>query len=288
MVSPVWAWLALFFVAPFAVVVGISLSRPRLGIPPYAPLIDRGAEGGVTFLGGLHNYALVFSDPYYVDAFLGSLRIASVSTAFCLLLGFPMAYAIARARRSWRGPLLLLVMLPFWTSFLIRIYAWIGLLNSNGLVNTALRGLGLIETPLPLLYSDFAVYVGIVYAYLPFMVLPIFAVLDRIDPDVHDAARDLGAGGPATFAFVTVPLALPGIVAGCLLVFAPALGEFVIPELLGGSDFLMIGRVLWTESFQNRDWPLAAAIAVVLLVVVVAPLLVVQHLERRGAAGGPR
>lgn len=275
---PPYLWLAVFFALPIAVVLAISLSKPVSGIPPYAPILD---WQGPSFTGDLANYALLVEDSYYVDAFLGSLRIAALSTLICLGLGYPMALAIVRARPSHRPVLLLLLMVPFWTSFLIRTYAWISLLNSNGLINQALLGLGLIEQPLALLYTDFAVFIGIVYAYLPFMVLPIYAVLERQDPALLEAAEDLGATPLVAFLRVTLPLSLPGVFAGCLLVLVPALGEFVIPELLGGSDFLMIGRLLWTETFQNRDWPLAAAITIALLVVVVGPLMAIQALSGR-------
>ena len=278
---PPYLWLALFFAAPILVVLAISLSDPVTGIPPYAPLLD---WPGPSFTGDLDNYRLLAEDSYYLDAFLGSLRIAGLSALICLVLGYPMALAIARAPAARRPALLLLLMVPFWTSFLIRTYAWISLLNSNGLINQALLGIGLIDTPLTLLYTDAAVFIGIVYAYLPFMVLPIYAVLERQDPALLEAAEDLGARPLTAFLSITLPLSLPGVFAGCLLVLVPALGEFVIPELLGGSDFLMIGRLLWTETFQNRDWPLAAAITIALLVVVVGPLLAVQRLSGRQGA----
>ncbi|MBM3511131.1 MAG: ABC transporter permease subunit [Alphaproteobacteria bacterium] len=275
-VGPPYLWLLAFFVAPFAIVIAISLTDPAVRAPPYTPLLA--ADGA--FQGDLDNYATVLGDSYYAAALLDSLRIAAVATFFCLLLGYPMAYAIARAAPAAKLALLLAVMLPFWTSFLIRVYAWIGLLNSNGHINEWLIALGVIEEPLALLYTDFAVYIGIVYAYLPFMVLPIFAVLERLDRALLDAAADLGARPWQAFVRVTLPLSFPGIAAGSLLVFIPAIGEFVIPELLGGSDFVMVGRVLWTEAFSNRDWPMAAAVAVALLVLVVAP---VAWLDRKVA-----
>lgn len=277
-VGPPYLWLAAFFALPILVVFGISLSRPVVGIPPYAPVLDWSGGGFPHFAGGLHNYVLLLTDSYYLDGFLGSLRIAGVSTLACLLLGYPMALAIARAAPGRRTTLLVLLMVPFWTSFLIRIYAWVSILNSNGLINTLLLRLGLIDTPLALLYSDFAVYLGIVYAYLPFMVLPIYAVLERQDPALREAAADLGAPPLRAFLSVTLPLSLPGVFAGCLLVLVPAIGEFVVPELLGGSDFLMIGRLLWSETFQNRDWPMAAALTIALLLVVVVPVMAVQRL----------
>lgn len=285
-IGPPYLWLAAFFALPIVVVLGISLSRPVVGIPPYAPILDW-AEGILPrFEGGLHNYVLLLGDPYYLDGFLSSLRIAALSTVICLLLGYPMALAIARADPGRRTILLLLLMVPFWTSFLIRIYAWVSILNTNGLLNTLLMKLGLIDTPLVLLYSDFAVYLGIVYAYLPFMVLPIYAVLERQDPMLLDASADLGATPLRSFLSVTLPLSLPGVFAGCLLVLVPAIGEFVVPELLGGSDFLMIGRLLWNETFQSRDWPMAAAITIALLLVVVVPVMVVQRLAEARERGG--
>jgi putrescine transport system permease protein len=275
-VAPPYLWLLAFFVAPIAIAMAISLTDPAVQAPPYTPLFA--ADG--TFRGDLDNYATVLGDSYYAAALVDSLRIAAVATFFCLLLGYPMAYAIARAAPAAKLVLLLAVMLPFWTSFLIRVYAWIGLLNSNGHINAWLTAAGVIEEPLALLYTDVAVYLGIVYAYLPFMVLPIYAVLERLDRSLLDAAADLGAKPWQAFVRVTLPLSLPGIAAGCLLVFIPAIGEFVIPELLGGSDFVMLGRVVWTEAFSNRHWPMAAAVAVALLVLVVAP---VAWLDRKVA-----
>lgn len=264
----VWLWLGLFLLLPFAVVLKISFGTPQLAVPPYGPPLT------------LDNYALIFQDSLYLKAYLGSLRIAFVSTLLALLLGYPMAYAIARAPVRWRHALLLLVILPFWTSFLVRIYAWIGLLRPTGFINTALEALGLIAEPLRLLNTDGAVYLGIVYAYLPFMVLPLYARLEKLDPALLEAAADLGARPWRTFLGVTLPLSLPGIVAGCLLVFIPAVGEFVIPELLGGPDTLMIGKVLWGEFFTNRDWPVSASVAVILLALLIVPVLWFQAVER--------
>jgi putrescine transport system permease protein len=271
---PPYAWMMVFFALPIAVVGAISLSDAVVGIPPYTPLVD---WEGPTFLGDLENYGFLLTDTYYLDGFIGSIRIAAIATLICLAIGYPMALAIARARPSRRLPLLLLLMLPFWTSFLIRTYAWITLLNSNGIINNALLGAGIVETPIPMLYTDFSVYIGIVYAYLPFMVLPIYAIIERQDLSLLEAAADLGARPLRSFLTITLPLSLPGIAAGSLLVFVPALGEFVIPELLGGSDFLMIGRLLWTETFQNRDWPLAATITIVLLAMVIVTVAAVQR-----------
>jgi len=276
--APPFLWLVFFFGLPILVVFGISLADPVTGIPPYMAIVDWTSGGLPRFIGDFEKYATLFTDPYYLDGLFGAVRIAATSTAICLAIGYPMAWAIARARPGVRLALLLLVMVPFWTSFLIRIYAWMTILNSNGLANQLLLASGLIDRPVVLLYTDFAVYVGIVYAYLPFMVLPVYAVLDRIDRSLLEAAADLGARPARAFVSITLPLSLSGVVAGCLLVFVPALGEYVVPELLGGSDFLMIGRLLWTESFQNRDWPMAAAIAIALLLVVVVPVMLIQRL----------
>jgi putrescine transport system permease protein len=244
------------------------------GQPPFAsPLVVQNLNAD--------NYGLLLGDDLYAAALGIALRIAGTSTVFCLLIGYPMAYAIARAAPSSRNALLLLVMLPFWTSFLIRVYSWMILLRPTGLINAGLQALGVIDEPLPLINNEFAVHLGIVYSYLPFMVLPLYAALERMDMSLLEAAADLGCRPWRAFAAVTLPLSLPGIVAGCLLVFIPAVGEFVIPDLLGGPESPMIGRVLWTEFFNNRDWPAASAVAVALLVVLVVPILIFQALERR-------
>jgi putrescine transport system permease protein len=281
-----FAWLILFALLPSLIVFTISLVEPRLGAPPFTRLFSY--EYGVLprFDGKLDNYVLILSDPLYVAAILSSIRIAASATLVTLLLAYPMAYAIARASVRWRSLLLMLVVLPFWTSFLIRVYAWTGILNSNGLINKALMYLGLITEPLPLLHNEFGVHLGIVYSYLPFMVLPIYAVLERLDWKLLEAAADLGAPPWRAFLRVTLPLSLPGIVAGLLLVFIPAVGEFIIPELLGGPATLMIGRVLWTEFFSNHDWPLASALAMTLLVLVLVPAIALARITRgsEGAA----
>ncbi|WP_291295698.1 ABC transporter permease subunit [Elioraea sp.] len=276
-----YAWLLLFFLGPFLIVARIALSEAALGIPPYAPLLRWTEENVLTLVLNLGSFATLFDDPFYVDAYLRSLNVAFVSALLCLLLGYPMAYAIALAPAHRRNLLLLLVILPFWTSFLLRVMAWIGILQDQGVLNGALLSLGLIDEPLRLLYTDFAVYVGIVYCYLPFMVLPLYATLARLDPVLLQAAADLGARPFRAFVTVTLPLSLPGIVAGFMLVFIPAVGEFVIPELLGGPDAQLVGRVLWVEFFQNRDWPMASALAVALLLVLVIPIAVFQHLAAR-------
>lgn len=266
------AWMALFFAAPFAIVAAIGFSESAEGVPPYAPLLRWREDGSPYLQLNLENFRLLFDDPFYIEAYLRSLCVAAVSATLCLLIGYPMALAIVRAPEPWRAPLLMLVVLPFWTSFLLRVTAWIGLLQDQGWINGLLLASGLIEEPLTLLYTDLAMYLGITYCYLPFMVLPIYATLSKLDPSLLEAAADLGARPLRAFLSITLPLSLPGIVAGFLLVFIPAVGEFVIPELLGGPGAQLIGRVLWTEFFQNRDWPLASALAVVLLLALVVPI----------------
>ncbi|MFM7119244.1 MAG: ABC transporter permease subunit [Gammaproteobacteria bacterium] len=261
--------MLLFFLVPFLIVVGMSLATKTPTAPPIS-------FGGDYPLVNVQGYVRAVSDTLYFRAFITSLVSAGIATMFCLLIGYPMALALTRVSKSWRNILLMLVILPFWTSFLLRVYAWKILLQGNGVLNAALLGLGLIERPLTLLYTPFAVQLGIVYSYLPFMVLPLYAALARLDRGLVEAALDLGARPWQAFLRVTVPLALPGVLAGCLLVFVPAVGEFVIPELLGGSDSLMIGRVLWTEFFNNRDWPLAAAVATAMLCVLVLPVAYLQ------------
>ena len=272
-------WLGLFFLAPFVIVFGISVAIQTVGIPPYALLTK--TAGGFAVTATADNYALLAGDPLYITAFGDSILYAALATALALLIGYPMAYAIARAPKVWRGRLLLLVILPFWTSFLIRVYAWIGLLQGNGLVNRALLALGLVREPLALLNTPFAVELGLVYSYLPFMVLPLYAALEKLDPALLEAAADLGCRPSAAFRRVTLPLSLPGIIAGTLLVFIPMCGEFVIPDLLGGPRTLMIGHVLWDEFFTNRDWPAASAVAVAMLALLVLPM----GLLRRYLAG---
>jgi putrescine transport system permease protein len=270
-----FVWLAVFFLLPFVLVLGIALGT---NTPDSAPPVELGLS--------LQNFALLFTDDLYVAAWLSSLRIAATATVIALLLGYPMAYAIARAAPQRRPLLLMLVILPFWTSFLIRVYAWMGLLAENGILNQFLRWSGLASDPGTILGTEWAVQLGIVYAYLPFMVLPLYASLEKLDTSLLEAAADLGAKPFAAFLTVTLPLSLPGIVAGCLLVFIPAVGEFVIPDLLGGTDTLMIGKVLWDEFFTNSDWPLASAVAICLLVLLVGPIVLFQRqqaksLERR-------
>jgi putrescine transport system permease protein len=267
-----YLWLALFFAAPFVIVLKISLAESAIGIPPYTPLTSGGSLHA-----SLANFALLASDSLYARAYGTALVYAGAATVLALLLGYPMAYGIVRAPAAWRGWLLLLVILPFWTSFLIRVYAWIGLLKGNGLINNLLLDLHLVAAPLPLLNNAFAVMIGLVYSYLPFMVLPLYAALEKLDPALLEAAADLGCRPAQAFWRVTLPLSLPGIAAGALLVFIPMCGEFVIPDLLGGPNTLMIGHVLWDEFFTNRDWPVASAVAVTLLILLLVPMGVVRR-----------
>lgn len=265
-------WLAVFFLAPFFVVFKISFAEIARARPPFTPLFSW-EDGRLLISISLENYAYLWEDSLYIVAYLNSIKIAFFSTVFALLIGYPMAYVIARSSDQWRNILLMLVVLPFWTSFLLRVYAWIGFLKGNGLVNALLLKLGLINEPLIMLQTDFAVYVGIVYTYLPFMILPLYANLTKLDTTLLEAAEDLGASKLTSFLTVTLPLSVPGIIAGSMLVFIPAIGEFVIPALLGGPDTLMIGKVLWTEFFNNRDWPVASAVATAMLVLLVLPIM---------------
>lgn len=276
-----YLWLLLFFLLPFVIVLQISMAEPVLGQPPYSALWEWADAAVVQVRLNLGNYLLVLEDDLFLAAFLTSLQVAALCTLLCLLLGFPMAYAIATAPERWRIPLLMLIVLPFWTSFLIRVYAWIGILKQNGLLNNLLTWTGLIEEPLAILYTPLAVYIGIVYSYLPFMILPLYANLVRMDHTLLEAAADLGCRPTRAFLRVTLPLALPGIIAGSMLVFIPAVGEFVIPDLLGGPESLMVGRMLWTEFFGNKDWPLASALAIVLLMLLVVPFVAMQRWQQR-------
>lgn len=275
-----YTWLLLFFLIPFFIVFKISLADPLVAQPPYTPLFDWGESAQRWLLATLDNYRFLLEDKLYWVSYMRSIKIALISTVLCLLVGYPMAYAIARARTPWRNILLLLIILPFWTSFLLRIYAWMVMLGKHGLINNMLMGAGLIEQPLQLLYTDMAVYLGIVYTYVPFMILPLYATLEKLDLDLNDAAEDLGAKPWQRFVDITLPLSMPGIVAGSLLVFIPALGEFVIPALLGGLDTLMIGRTLYDEFFVNRDWPLASAVATVLLFILILPIMLFQRYQQ--------
>jgi putrescine transport system permease protein len=278
-----YLWLLVFFLAPFAIILKISFADPVIALPPFTPFFDEDGRPDATF----GNYIFLLTDKLYVVTYLKSVFMAATATLLCLLLGFPMAYAIARAEATTRNILLLLIILPFWISFLLRVYAWMGLLNNYGVVNNALLAIGLIDQPLQLIYTDFAVYIGLVYSYLPFMILPLYATLERMDPDLLDAAQDLGASPSEAFRDITWPLARPGVIAGCLLVFIPAMGEYVIPYLLGGPDSMMIGRVLFDEFFVNRDWPLASSVAIVLLVLLVVPIVFLQRNQARDLEGTP-
>ena len=279
-----YLWLLVFFLVPFAIVLKISLADPLVAQPPFSDFFDWSGSTGRRVLATLDNYRFLLEDQLYLVSYLNSIKIALISTGLCLLLGFPMAYAIARSPYPLRNLLLLLVILPFWTSFLLRVYAWMVMLGKQGLINQLLISVGLIEQPLQMLYTDWAVYLGIVYTYVPFMILPLYATLEKLDPDLHEAAADLGARRHQVFLDITLPLAMPGIIAGCLLVFIPALGEYVIPALLGGLDSLMIGRTLYDEFFVNRDWPLASAVAVVLLLILVLPIMLFQRLQQEADA----
>jgi len=276
-----WLWLGLFFILPFLFVLKISLAEPQLAQPPYQDLIREVSDGVVTLVLNFGNYQLLLEDSLYINALLGSIKVAAISTGFAILIGYPMAYGIARAPVHWRLPLLMLIILPFWTSFLIRVYAWIGILKGNGLLNQALMGLGVIDAPLEILYTPAAVYIGIVYSYLPFIVLPLYATLVRLDESLLEAAADLGCPPIRQFLLVTLPLSLPGLIAGAMLVFIPVMGEFVVPDLLGGPDSLMIGKLMWTEFFSNKDWPLASSLAAILLMVLVVPFALLRHMERK-------
>ncbi len=283
-ILPPYVWLLLFFLLPFVIVLKIAFSESRLGVPPYTPL-SSWEEGVMLLKLNFANFTTLFEEPLYVSAYLRSLRVAFVSAMLCLLIGYPMALAIARAPEKRRDLLLMLVILPFWTSFLLRVMALIGLMQDDGIINNVLMGLGIIGAPIRMLYTDAALYVGIVYCYLPFMVLPLYATLSKLDPTLLEAAADLGARPFRAFLSITLPLSLPGILAGFMLVFIPAVGEFVIPELMGGPGAQLIGRVLWTTFFQERDWPLASALAVLLLLVLVIPIAILQRLNaKRDAA----
>jgi putrescine transport system permease protein len=286
-----YLWLIAFFLVPFLIVAKISLSQTAMALPPYTPVLDLAAgwEGLKQFVAqlSLDSYSLLTSDELYLRSYLKSLEVAGVSTALLLLIGYPMAYGIARSPRSLQPLLVMLVVLPFWTSFLIRVYAWINILQRDGLLNDVLLRLHVIDMPIAWLSSDTAIYIGVVYSYLPFMVLPLYAALEKIDPSLLEAAADLGCPRWKAFWRVTLPLSWPGVAAGALLCFIPVTGEFVIPDLLGGSRTLMIGQTLWTEFFSNRDWPVASAIAVALLALLLVPILFYERLQKRAIGETP-
>jgi putrescine transport system permease protein len=280
-----YLWMALFFLVPFLFVMKISLSQTAIAQPPYTPAFEV-SEGWQAIKAAFvslsfDNFKLLVSDDLYVLSYLRSLVVATVSTSILLVIGYPVAYGMARLPQRWQGVAMMLVIVPFWTSFLIRIYAWINILQHDGLLNQILLALHVISTPVVWLSTDTAMYLGIVYSYLPFMILPLYATLSKLDPSLLEAANDLGASPLQAFWRVTFPLSLPGVGAGALLCFIPIVGEFVIPDLLAGSDSLMIGQTLWLEFFTNKDWPVASATAVVLLLLLLAPLLLYDRLQRR-------
>jgi len=285
-----YLWLGLFFLAPFAIVLKISLSQAALAQPPYLPVFDLAAgwAGLKEFAAQLSadSFKLVASDSIYLLSYFKSLEVAAVSTAILILIGYPLAYGIARTVRAWQPLLVMAIILPFWTSFLIRIYAWINILQRDGLLNEVLLRLHVIDAPVAWLSSDTAIYIGVVYSYLPFMVLPLYATLEKMDESLLEAAADLGCPRWKAFWLVSFPLSLPGLAAGALLCFIPIVGEFVIPDLLGGSETLMIGQTLWTEFFSNRDWPVASAIAIALLLLLLVPILFYERLQQRSLEGG--
>ncbi len=275
-----YIWLLLFFCVPFLIIVKISFADIRLGTPPYTNLLEL-KEGVLHITLQLSHYAFLITDSLYFATYLNSLKVAAISTLICLIIGYPMAYSIARAQPKQRSLLLMAMMLPFWTSFLIRVYAWIGLLKNNGLINQFLMSIGLIHTPLELYHTNIAVYIGMVYSYLPFLVMPLYAHLVKMDLTLLEAAYDLGARPWKAFLHITLPLSKNGVIAGCLLVFIPAAGEYVIPELLGGADTLMIGRVLWDEFFNNADWPMASAVTCAMVLLLLVPIASFQHFQSK-------
>ncbi|MEQ1511621.1 MAG: ABC transporter permease subunit [Lysobacteraceae bacterium] len=277
-------WLLLFFAIPFLIVLKISFAKLAIAQPPYTPILEF-VQSEVLLKLNLTNYTVLFSDSQYLLAYASSLKIAAISTLFTLLIGYPMAYVISRLSPSARNIAMMLVVLPSWTSFLIRVYAWIGILDSNGLLNSLLMKIGLIDTPLHILNTPLAAYIGIVYCYLPFMVLPLYSNLLKFDIRLLEAAYDLGAKPWKAFLKITLPMSRSGIIAGCMLVMIPAVGEFVIPEMLGGPDTLMIGRVLWSEFFNNRDWPVASAVAIVMLVMLLIPILIFNRVQQKELEG---
>jgi putrescine transport system permease protein len=274
-----FGWLLIFFLAPFFLVLKISVAETVIASPPFTPMIEWVDEGIMHVRVVVDNYAYLWEDDLYVNTYLNSLKISIVSTILCLLLGYPIAYAIVRSSHTTKHILLMLIILPFWTSFLLRVYAWLGLLADQGTINDLLITLGIIDEPIRMLYTTFAVYVGIVYTYLPFMILPLYANMEKLNWELLEAAADLGARPMATFFTVTLPLTMPGIIAGSLLVFIPATGEYVIPDLLGGGNVLMIGRVLYNEFNANVDWPVASAVAIALLLLLVLPMMLYQHIQ---------
>ncbi len=276
-------WLLVFFLAPFFIVLKISLAESIIASPPFSPLVEWSEEGALILQVIFDNFIFLWEDDLYFNTYVNSIKIAIISTVLCLIVGYPIAYGIVRSSSTTKNILLLMIILPFWTSFLLRVYAWMGLLADQGTINSFLIWIGLIEKPIRMLYTEFAVYVGIVYSYVPFMILPLYANMEKLDMSLHEAAADLGARPMTTFLTVTLPMTAPGILAGSLLVFIPAAGEFVIPDLLGGGNVLMIGRVLYNEFNSNHDWPVAAAVAIVLLLILVIPMMLYQHIQSKQA-----
>ena len=283
MIAIPFFWLLVFFLAPFLIVLKISFAESLIASPPFSSLLEILDNGTLIMRLAYENYSYLWEDPLYVRTYLNSIRISTISTVLCLLIGYPMAYAIVRSSSTTRFVLLMLIILPFWSSFLLRVYAWMGLLADQGTINNILIWLGLIDRPLRLMYSELAVHIGIVYSYLPFMILPLYANMEKLDNSLIEASADLGARPIMTFLTVTLPLTVPGMVAGSLLVFIPATGEFVIPDLLGGGNVLMIGRVLYNEFNANHDWPVASAVAIILLLVLVIPMMIYQHIQSKQA-----
>jgi len=279
-IVPPYVWLLLFFLLPFLLVVKISFSDLQFGVPPYTPLAEI-EEGVLRLTLQARGYIMLATDHLYVATYLNSLRMAAITTVLCVLIGYPIAYCIARSAPGVRNLLLLGVILPFWTSLLLRVYAWIGILRNDGLLNNLLMWLGLIDAPLEIYRTDVAVYIGLVYAYLPFFILPLYAHLVKMDVRLLEAAYDLGARPWRAFLSITLPLSRNGVVAGAMLVFIPTVGEYVIPELLGGADTLMIGRIMWTEFFNNTDWPMAAAVTCVMVLLLLLPLALFQYSQVR-------
>jgi putrescine transport system permease protein len=277
-----YLWLLVFFLVPFLIVLKISFAEfSPLGRPPYEPVFRWLEEGALQIKLLVGSYDYLLHEPLYVSSWLYSIKVAFFSTIFCLMLGYPMAYAIARSTPTYRNVFLMLIILPFWTSFLLRVYAWIGLLKNDGVINNMLQAMGIIDEPLAMMNTSFAVYIGIVYSYLPFMILPLYSNLEKHDLTLLEAASDLGAGPIKAFMRITLPLSMPGVIAGSLLVFIPAVGEYVIPSLLGRSDQLMIARLLSDEFFQNRDWPKASAVAIAMLLLLVVPIMLFQHFQNK-------
>jgi len=278
-----FVWLFIFFLAPFFIVAKISLAELAIASPPFSKMIEWTDGTIMTIRVVFDNFAYIFDDPLYARTYINSLKISITSTFFCLLIGYPMAYGIVRSGPVAKRLLLFSIILPFWTSFLLRVYAWMGLLADQGTINGVLISLGIIDEPIRMLYTEFAVYIGIVYTYLPFMILPLYANMEKLDSSLNEAAADLGSGPINTFFKITLPLSMPGIIAGSLLVFIPATGEYVIPDLLGGGNVQMIGRQLYNEFARNIDWPVASAVAIVLLLLLVLPMAIYQHYQAKAA-----